>query len=92
VPYFHVRDGCAVTFATRFRERFGERFALLTIDEAEESRLFGPGQLADPARARIGDYVGIALGGDVLLSKEMNFRGFHGALTPDEMRIPLIVA
>jgi hypothetical protein len=44
------------------------------------------------ARARIGDYVGIALGSDVLLSREMTFRGFHGALTPDEMRIPLILA
>jgi hypothetical protein len=92
VPYFHVRDGCAVTFATRFRERLGERFALLTIDEAEESQLFGPGQLTDTARARIGDFVAVAVDRDVLLSAEMKYRGFHGALTPDEMRIPLIVA
>jgi Type I phosphodiesterase / nucleotide pyrophosphatase len=92
VPYFHVKDGRSRHFAARFRERFGEQFVLLSIDEADDMRLFGPEPLTDTARARIGDFVGIALGHDVLLSAEMQYRGFHGALTADEMRIPLVIA
>jgi Type I phosphodiesterase / nucleotide pyrophosphatase len=92
VPYFHVTDGGRDAFASLFRERIGERFALLTVDEVDELRLFGPDRLTPTARARIGDFIGIALSQDVLLSAEMEFRGFHGALTPDEMRIPLVIA
>ncbi len=92
VPFFHVRAGAHARFAALFRERLGEYFALLTADEAQELRLFGPVPLSPDARARIGDFVGVALGPDVLLSSPMEYRGFHGGLAPDEMRVPLIIA
>jgi len=95
VPMFHVRPGRAEAFAEKFRERFGEAFALLSIDEVGQLQLFGPEPLTVTARARIGDYVGIALQPAVLLYEPDGIgrlRGFHAGLTPDEMRIPLIVA
>ena len=75
-----------------FRNRFGERFVLLSIDETDELRLFGPGPLSREMRRRLGDYVGIALGPDMLsLPLERPMIGFHGGLMQDEVRVPLIV-
>jgi hypothetical protein len=93
VPMFHVRPGRAEAFAEQFRERFGEAFALLRIDEVEQLQLFGPEPLTVTAQARIGDYVGIALLPAVLLYEPDGIgrlRGFHAGLTADEMRMPLI--
>jgi predicted AlkP superfamily pyrophosphatase or phosphodiesterase len=93
IPMFHVRDSRRSAFEAMFRERFRERFALLTAQETEELRLFGPGELSDTTRARIGDYVAIAGGPDVLRYRpDSPMRGFHGGLLRDEVRIPLIVA
>jgi len=92
-PMFHVRDGRRSAFERLFRERCGERFALLTAQEADELRLFGPGELSVTARARIGDYIAIAGGAGVLRYRpDSPMRGFHGGLLRDEVRIPLIVA
>ena len=96
-PLFHCRPGAAVAFGREFRRRFGERFLLLTTDEVEALRLFGPAPLAAEARRRLGDYVAIGLGASVLLydpagSPLAAMKGFHGGLTPAEMLIPLILA
>jgi hypothetical protein len=92
VPFFHVRDGQHERFAARFRERFGASFALLTIDEADDLRLFGPTPMTDVARARVGDFIAVGDGPDVIaLAVEERMRGYHAGLSPDEMRIPLIV-
>ena len=45
----------------RLADRCGERMAVLSLDEAEEMRLFGPEPLSDQARRRFGDYVGVTL-------------------------------
>lgn len=94
-PAFHVRDGQQAAFAALFRERWGDRFALLTIDEADELRLFGKAPLSAEMRRRLGDFVAVARGLDAIVyepSDELRaMRGFHGGLHPDEMRIPLIV-
>lgn len=97
VPYFHVRPGEHQRFASAFRERYGDDFALLSIDEADDLRLFGPELLSETARARIGDYIGVTAGANALVLGEPGarrdpMRGFHGGMTPAEMRIPLIVA
>jgi hypothetical protein len=97
VPYFHVRPGEHERFASQFRERFGEDFALLSIDEADDLHLFGPEPMYATARARIGDFVGVTSSANALILGAPDgppdpMRGFHGGMTPAEMRIPLIVA
>lgn len=88
----HVRQGQHERFAELFRERFGATFALLTIDEADDLRLFGPSPLGDVARVRLGDFVAITGGADgILHRRDGPMIGFHGGLSPEEMRIPLIV-
>jgi len=93
VPLFHVQDGKGDDFETASRERYGELFALLTASEVEELCLFGPEPLADATRARLGDFVGLALGADVLVYEPQEWMtGFHAGLTAAEMRVPLMVA
>ena len=50
IGVFHVRDGAAEEFARRFGARFSDGFEILTVEQAEQLHLFGPGPLA-PARA-----------------------------------------
>ena len=95
-PAFHVRAGMLDAFVLAFRGRFGDRFALLTLDEVDELRLFGAGPLSHETRRRLGDYIAIPRGPHAILyepKKQLRaLKGFHGGLTPDEMRIPLILA
>lgn len=92
-PAFHVREGQQAAFEGQFRERFAEQFALLTINELDELRLFGPKAMSLETRRRLGDYVGVAIGPYALLYRpEHPMIGFHGGLQRDEMRIPLIIA
>ena len=94
VPLFHVKEGQAEEFERRFRDRFEEWFVLLTAAEAERLELLGPGPFADLTRQRIGDYLALPLGDDVLAYEppEDWMVGFHAGLTPAEMLVPLIVA
>ena len=96
VPMFCTRAG-GDAFAGAFRERWGKRWALLPRADAEELELFGPGPLAAAARDRIGDYIAIAPGRDVILNGERGgsqgrLHGYHAGLRPEEMRIPLLLA
>ena len=97
--YFHVREGDEREFEDMFRDRFGDRFFLLTTGEAEEVELFGPGCLSDEVRRRLGTFVALSSGVDVILydwptrsEDDQPFVGYHSGLTPAEMLIPLIVA
>lgn len=93
-PAFHCKDGRQAEFAAIFRDRFGDHFALLSLDEAQELRLFGPSVISHEARGRLGDFVGVALDDSVVLyeptAELMAMKGFHGGMSRDEMRIPLI--
>lgn len=98
-PLLHARPGQADRARGMFEERFGQAFALLTIDEAAELELFGPGPLTDVARARLGDFVALSSGPDVLLYRPgpeptgvEKLVGYHGGLLPPEVQIPLVVA
>jgi hypothetical protein len=99
VLYLHVRDGAHERVRARFRERFGERFLLITVDEAEALDLFGPGPISPLTRRRMGDLIAISAGTDVIeyrpgigparISGDVSH---HSGLTPSEMRVPLVIA
>ena len=89
---FHVIEGREAEFELEFLRRLGDQFALLTIDEVDEARLFGPMALSTETRRRLGDYVAVALGPYAIRYKpEHQMMGFHGGLQRDEMRVPLIL-
>lgn len=96
-PHFHVRPGRERELAERLAERAGGRMALLSQDEADELRLFGPQPLSDFARRRFGDYVGITLAPFNLAyyasddSTSLRHVGVHGGMCPDEVRVPIVV-
>ncbi|HXH23253.1 MAG TPA: alkaline phosphatase family protein, partial [Dehalococcoidia bacterium] len=95
LPSFHVRPGQRGRFQAAFRERFGDAFVLLSLDEAEALQLYGPAILSPLARARAGDYVAIACGrGAITYAGEPNvhaLKGMHGGLLPEEMLVPLVL-
>jgi hypothetical protein len=99
MPILHARPGCGPELERCFDEQFGSGFALLTGQECDELRLFGPEPMSSVSRQRFGDYVGIALGpvslhyGSRASSKpEHLYVAQHAGLTPDELLVPLIVA
>jgi hypothetical protein len=95
-PTLHARPGRANDAAAIFRKRFGEQFALLSPDDIESLALMGPGRLSAQTRSRLGDFMGLSSAGEMLIYKPDTgiaaMQGYHGGLTPDEVRIPLIVA
>lgn len=98
-PQLHVQPGQLERFRRLFRERFGERWALLAPDEVESLGLLGPDPLGPETRARLGACVAVPEGRRVLLYRPgaeptgtERLIGYHGGLLPDEVRIPLVVA
>jgi hypothetical protein len=72
-------------------------FALISADQAEELRLFGPGPLSPITRRRIGTFLGIAAQPTALYYRPRRTLvrvhvAVHAGLSPAEMLIPLIVA
>lgn len=99
VAFFHVEPGAREEFAAAFRARLGSHFVLLSADEVEELALFGPGPLSEETRRRIGDWMSLSLGAEVLAYNDgnssramMNAASAHSGLTPAEMLIPLALA
>ena len=99
VLHFHVRPGAAEAFAARFRELFGGEFLLLTTQEVDELRLFGPEPLSPLTAARLGDFVAISRGAHVLgyhpangARELLRHASHHSGLRPEELRIPLLLA
>ena len=96
--YFAVADGATEEFARAFRQRLGDRFVLLTTFETEDLGLFGPDPLSDVSRERLGDFVALSLGRDVIRYRWSDrpeavkrYRSHHSGLSPVEMRVPLLV-
>lgn len=97
VPMFHAAPGQARRFAEEHADRFGDAFALLCTDDVEALRLFGPLPLTPLTRARIGDFLALAVEPATLVylpagAALPSFTGIHAGLSPAEMQIPLIVA
>jgi hypothetical protein len=95
VPIFHVHPTHAESFAAEFTGRFGEHFALLTVDEIEGLRLMGPEKLTPLMRRRLGTFIGIARKPARFYIEPTDghpeYIGVHGGLSPEEMVVPLII-
>lgn len=94
-PVFHLKEGCIERFRALFEERFSHSFELV---ESRELAAFLGGEPAPLAKRRFGDFVAVALKPCVIHyraredTKQPSFIGYHGGLTPDEMRVPLITS
>lgn len=92
--HVYAADGATADVAAAWRSVLGERATVLTRDEALAAGWFG----AVEARVteRIGDVV-VSVGGDCAVERRSVFPvegkllGLHGALTDDELLVPLLV-
>ncbi len=96
VPVFHVQQGREEEFRRLFEQDYGKIFTLLTSEEAAEMELFGPGELIEEARQRLGTFIALAEEPAALLCQKMgkgvfHFAGIHGGMSAGEMMVPLVV-
>ncbi|MCW2608562.1 MAG: phosphodiesterase [Frankiales bacterium] len=94
--HVHVEPGAQDDVAAAWRARLGERAHVLLREEAVEAGLLGP-VVTDEARARTGDVVVVAAGELAVVRGThepwvARLRGHHGALTPEELDVPLLSA
>ena len=82
-----------------FDRRFGEKFAVIDLEEAIKLEMFGPEPPSDVAMQRLGNQIAISTGADMIEynvsrgpGRMVQLNCHHSGLTPEEMRIPLIVA
>jgi len=93
--HVHTRPGAAADVLATWRAELGDRMWVLSRDEAVGAGLFGP-VVTPTARARIGDVVAIATTPDVAVVRRgaesmlSSLVGQHGALTDDELLVPLL--
>ncbi len=97
VVYFDVHSGRDSEFEAAFRDRFGDRFLLVKVEDAEEMELFGPGRLSCETRRRLGTLIALSRGADVLVYERLRSGGgaphvgYHSGLSREEMLVPLVV-
>lgn len=91
---FYVKPEKLADFPAAFEKAFGrEHFLLMKSDEALEMGLFGKGARHPALRGFLGDYMAIAIDKfSIMWDRSAHiFAGMHAGLTPQEMRVPLIV-
>lgn len=93
--HVYTVDGAAPDAAAAWSEQLGERFAVVTREEAIGLDWFGP-KVTPESLGRIGDLVVVARerGGIVRSAVEplqSSFAGHHGSLTSAEMHVPLLL-
>ncbi len=91
--YLFVRRGHEEAVRGFFARFFPDEFAVLTVEEALERKLWGLEEPTVAVRAMLGDFLVISQARKFLLwpSEEFKLRGLHGALTPGELLVPLLV-
>jgi hypothetical protein len=100
VNYYHVREDSIGRFADAYTQRMPEQVVLLTPEEVQDLELLGPGEIPSLTRARMGDYIAICMDASVFAWSAAGADGpdtsrlvsHHSGLSPDEVRIPLIIS
>ncbi|QBJ96246.1 alkaline phosphatase family protein [Rhodococcus sp. ABRD24] len=92
--YVHTQPGATDAVLRRWRDELGDRAWVGTREDVIAAGLIGPDP-SDAARRRIGDVVAIARDRAVVVRREAEptmslLAGQHGALTDDEMLVPLL--
>jgi hypothetical protein len=93
--YVHTRPGAARDVLAAWRAELGDRMWIGTRDDAVAAGLFGP-LVSTSASQRIGDVVAIASRPDVAVVRRRvesmlsSLPGQHGALTDEELLVPLL--
>ena len=78
--------------------RFGEDFIVLTAEEVQELELLGVGEPTVETTNRMGNILLLSAGEaiydfrEILGDERFPMISHHGGLTPEEMRIPLVIA
>ncbi|WP_181310719.1 alkaline phosphatase family protein [Nocardioides campestrisoli] len=93
--HVYCARGAVEDVAATWREVLGDRAQVLTRDEVVASGWLGA--IQPSVLPRIGDVVAACRGDAAIISTadfpyENQMVGLHGSLTPDEMRIPLLLA
>lgn len=98
VLYFHLHAGVEDRFRHWLKAQYDDRFLSITVSEAEQLQLFGPGPISPRVRERFGDLVLISSGSNVIeyvpkgrIGRRVDLNAFHSGLSPAEMRVPLII-
>jgi hypothetical protein len=98
VMYLHTKYGAEDEVRQRLRQRLDERFFIITRDEANQLRLFGPEPLSAATSVRIGDLIVLSAGSETIeylpgdkVSRVPAINAHHSGLTPAEMLVPLIL-
>jgi hypothetical protein len=92
----YCRPGAVDDVVAAWRERLGASMTVMTRDEAVTGNWFGP--VSEHVLARIGDVVTSAVGPVAVVDSRtarpqiLKLLGFHGARTPAETLIPLLVS
>jgi predicted AlkP superfamily pyrophosphatase or phosphodiesterase len=94
VRYLHVAAGRLEQVGDRWREKVGDRMTVLTRDDAVGRGWFGP-TVTPTAYRRIGDLVVVSTTDAAVVRRKAEpllsrLRGHHGALTDDELLVPLL--
>lgn len=90
--YLFVRRGQDEKVTSFFARFFPEEFTVFSVDEALAKGLWGPQEPRPEVRALLGDYLVLSRKRKFLLwpTEEFKLRGLHGALTPEELYVPLL--
>ena len=92
--HVHAEPGAAGDVLATWSAELGDRMWVGSRDDAVAAGLFGP-RVSEAARRRIGDVVAIATSSIAVVQQTTspmmsNLRGQHGALTDDELLVPLL--
>ncbi len=92
--HVHVRDGARDDVQAAWARALADRAAVLTREQAVASGLLGP-VVTPETLDRTGDLVVVATGPVAVVRRTVEpgpsrLRGHHGALTPEELAVPLL--